>query len=285
MLALVLPLSGMTKAQGHIVDSSDILNAGVVYESEGAVLKSCSLRHPTGDANVDEAICGLVERCIAEGMASPEQAAACIKPRIARLAAMVDAGLLAAIPDAEQEARSDDIVVTAKSSMPPPRPGRWVFVESGARLQVAGGDPAQSLRLTRLPTRRWQQCIKDGAVADMLAMMLRESPNEQRQSPCGWTIEVAADRFKGAQRCTVIGALIRGTLVGVQDETTVAARKKSLIRSLSRDPTRSRFNDASSLSASEMSRIDPEPVDGRSDVRGAEYQEDTEVKGHLVGNC
>jgi len=266
------------------------MNAGVIYKSQGGVLQTCLLGHPTGNAAVNEAICGLVERCIMdEPKADAARLAACIKPRIARLASLIDGGLLAVTGGSEQDETPDDIIVAAKSLMPPPRPGRWMFVEKGTRVQVAGGDPGNMFDTKTLPTRHWQQCVKDEAVSDTLAMMLRENINERQGSPCPWSIDITKHQFNATRRCTIPGALMRGTLVGTHDDKTFTAYKSTLIRGLGRDPTLSRFTDASSPTSIEQSPSNPDPIKNRGagqfDARGVEYEESTEVEGHLTGNC
>jgi hypothetical protein len=218
--------------------------------------------------------------CVTGGATAPEETSACFKPKLARLAALVDAGLLQALPTTpSDEGEPGDIVVTGRR-VPPPAPGLWLFSEEGSRQQVAGGSYATLFQIVTLPARRWRLCIREAALEETLTSMLRADPYDTKGSPCSWTVTAGNGRFAGKQRCTRPGVLIHGTLTGLQDNQRFAVVKETRIRSLIVT------SDTSPTSgATRPSGEGAMPPPGAPPETPVEYLERTSVEGHRSGSC
>lgn len=299
MLVAAMPFaaSQSTQHEPAVVTGKAVADAQIEYDNDGRTLLYCRLRRPTGNAGVDQAVCDLVERCVAGGAVSRNDTAACIKPLIGRLAAYVDAGLLQQLPPVQEDPvdPSDEITVTGKRPSAP-QPGLWVFTEAGSRRQTALGlsQPLEKMalldRTERLPNRTWRMCVKEDELTETLAAMLRTEPNAQKGSPCEWTIQSKAGRFEGTQRCAIPGALVKGTLVGEQDDSDFVAYKERNIRGLTALAHVRRNWDPSMLSPREAG-AQPDPFAARTWDRipdmgpGDEFRETSEVTGHRAATC
>lgn len=278
-----------TQEPGASISGQSVIHAGVDYDSEGGTLRSCRLRRPTGDQDVDTAICDLVRRCVAATPADDKQTGACVRHRIAQLATLVDQGLLKTPADQSGDEASEEVTVTAVRS-PPPQAGRWRFSETGTRQQIAGGNYRDMFRMVSLPPRYWRLCIRDDQLTAMLAAMLREDRYRTAASPCEWTVTPRVDHFEGTQKCTVRNALLRGTLTGANDATSFSAAKETRITTLSSGSGLGAHapHDASMPSSGERAM---DRGDGSGASRGdpalgpPAFIERTVVEGHRIGTC
>ncbi|VXC86824.1 hypothetical protein [Sphingomonas sp. 8AM] len=284
-----MQVAPVTQNLASSITGQSVIHAGIDYDSEGGTLRSCRLRRPTGDRDVDTAICELVRRCVAETPSSDGQTGACVRHRIAQLATLVDQGLLKTPTDQSGDGALDEVTVTAVRS-PPPQAGQWRFSETGTRQQIAGGNYRELFKMVSLPPRYWRLCIRDDQLTAMLAAMLREDRYRTTASPCSWTVTPRVDHFEGTQKCTVRNALLRGRLTGSNDATSFSAAKETRITTLS---SGLRLGGHAPLDASMPSSRErtADADDGREGGRGdpalgpPAFLERTVVEGHRIGTC
>jgi hypothetical protein len=219
----------------------------VDYDVSDGMLASCRVRKSTGDDDIDEAVCTLIERCVDQGATERKAISACVTPYLVRLQTMARSGTLASAvtpavvssptvpqvttPSAAPGGNDGEIVVQGRRVRP--RTGLWLFREAGRREYIprAKDRLGMEIEFASLPVRHWQRCIREDEVEATLSLMMRENEVEVAASPCPWTVKASGNTVEGSRICARDGAMIRSSMTGrYQDDRIVVLRRAQIRR-------------------------------------------------------
>ncbi|GGB38857.1 hypothetical protein GCM10011380_30380 [Sphingomonas metalli] len=213
-------------------------------------LLDCEVSPSTGDDEVDEAICLLIQRCVEGGAVTRPDANRCVGPYLRRLQGLVKAGAFTKGADDLPETPGDppDAIVVRGRKAVQPDAGLWLV----SSWRTASDSSDGALRGAGSPVS-WRRCIATETPASALALLMKANPLENAESPlsraegaaptaasgaalpggasapaaatppavesetlrCGWKMTPGGGTISGALRCVgPRGSLYRGSLAG-----------------------------------------------------------------------
>ncbi len=220
----------------------------VDYDVADGMLTFCRMRKSTGNEDVDEAICTLIERCVDRGATERKAISACVTPYLVRLQRMAKSGTLAsAVSSAEASASAapqvgtpssapdaDDGEIVVEGRRVRPLTGLWLFREAGRReyMPPVRDRLGMEIEFAPLPVRHWQRCIRDDGIEETLSLMMRENEVEVAKSPCPWTVKASGNAIEGSRICARDGAMIRSSMTGRYAGDRIIVQRRAEIRRL-----------------------------------------------------